>query len=492
MQKMSDTPTTDEDLESKRLCCDCIGDEYLSSMVKSQGKTAVCSYCEETAQAFALEDIADLVEEAFDTHFIRTPTGPDSMQYRLHVDPESYYEWHREGLPVVDVIASSADISTEVAQDLQEILDYRHSDRRSYEMGEEAEFASESYYQENSISDEYWQRQWEEFEHMIKTEARFFSRVGAKFLGEIFNDIDKKVTYTGRSLIVAAGPDQPLSSLYRARVFQSLDTLEKALTQPDVELGSPHHSISKSGRMNAAGISVFYGATNPEIALAEVRPPVGSYVTVAEFDLIRPLRLLDLTAVQEIVVSGSIFDPEYAVSLAKAKFLGSLQSHITRPVMPEDESIEYVSTQAVADFLATEGNVPLDGIIYPSVQAEAEGTNVVLFRKASIVEEHAFPKHSKIKLTAGYFDGEEWVDHIMVTITTVPEVTVKDEVPPVTFELLLQQSSDLIGIPSELLPPTLRIVVESIEVHTIQKIKVISNPNKVHWYESSANDADTF
>ena len=46
------------------------------------------------------------------------------------------------------------------------------------------------------------------------------------------------------------------------------------------------------GRMNAAGISVFYGATDDETAIAGVRPPVGSWVATATFEVIRPLRLL--------------------------------------------------------------------------------------------------------------------------------------------------------------------------------------------------------
>ena len=39
--------------------------------------------------------------------------------------------------------------------------------------------------------------------------------------------------------------------------------------------------------MNAQGIAVFYGAGDVETALAEVRPPVGSRVVTAEFEIIR-------------------------------------------------------------------------------------------------------------------------------------------------------------------------------------------------------------
>jgi len=36
--------------------------------------------------------------------------------------------------------------------------------------------------------------------------------------------------------------------------------------------------------MNAGGIAVFYAATAPKVALAEVRPPVGSKVLIGRFE----------------------------------------------------------------------------------------------------------------------------------------------------------------------------------------------------------------
>ncbi len=47
--------------------------------------------------------------------------------------------------------------------------------------------------------------------------------------------------------------------------------------------------------------------------------------------------------------------------------------------MPDDEPSEYLATQAIADFLATESAIRLDGIIFPSVQAAGEGSDPRLF-----------------------------------------------------------------------------------------------------------------
>lgn len=119
-------------------------------------------------------------------------------------------------------------------------------------------------------------------------------------------------TDNSNPLIIAAGPETAHAAFFRARVFQNEKELLSALKKPDLELGPPPASASRAGRMNARGISVFYGATNIETAISEVHPPVGSQILIGRFDIIRPIRLLDLNALSTVRVSGSIFDPDYA------------------------------------------------------------------------------------------------------------------------------------------------------------------------------------
>ena len=171
----------------------------------------------------------------------------------------------------------------------------------------------------------------------------------------------------------------------------------KAMKRPDLELSAPPAWAAAAGRMNARGISAFYGATAPEIALAEVRPPVGSRVALAKFNIIRPLRVLDLAALGEVMERGSIFDPDYAYRLGRMMFLRTLSNRMARPVMPDDQEMEYLPTQAIADYLSTEGQVPLDGILFPSVQVGGNGSNVVLFHKASRSEVLDIPKGTEIR-----------------------------------------------------------------------------------------------
>lgn len=96
--------------------------------------------------------------------------------------------------------------------------------------------------------------------------------------------------------------------------------------------------------MNARSISVFYGANDPLVALAEVRPPVGCTVSVARFLIIRPIKLLNLTALRDAMTEGSIFDPHHLDRLQRAAFLRQLSDRITMPVVPDDEELGYLVT----------------------------------------------------------------------------------------------------------------------------------------------------
>lgn len=393
---------------AKRICYECVGDTYASNEIAKSGLRRKCSYCCQVARTYSIEDIAARVEKAFEQHFIRTSDQPNWWQQSLLSDRESNYEWERDGEPVVWAIANSAGFSEEVAQDIQVILEDKYYDFDAATMGEETNFSSESYYEQINPNDQRWQDEWRNFEHCLKTEARFFSRNAVCHLESIFRGIDKVSTANGKPTVINAGPHTQLEAIYRARVFQSEEKLKEALCRPDLHLGPPPTAVAVAGRMNARGISVFYGANNPNVAVAEVRPPVGSKVIVAKFVITRPLRLLDLSALGFVTRNGSVFDPGYAERLEHSTFLRSLCKLMTKPVMPDDEALEYLPTQAIADFLATENTPVLDGIIFPSVQADGEGLNVVLFHKAARVEQLKLSDGAEIEAITGYLGEDGW------------------------------------------------------------------------------------
>ncbi len=469
-------PDIDE-IKAKRLCFLCTTEEYLRNEIRAQGKRAKCDYCGKMRKCYTLGEFADRIEQAFAEHYERTSDQPDSYESMMLSDRESNYVWYREGEPTAVAIMTAAEIPEASADDLQVILDDRHSDFDSAAMGEETEFAEDAYYEGKGIDHSVWESEWRRFEESLRTEARFFNQSAVTHLESLFEGADGLATRDSKSVIVEAGPGTEWMTLFRARVFQSDGELETALAHPDRFLGSPPPQIATAGRMNARGISVFYGADSQAAALAEVRPPVGSQVAIARFDIIRTLRLLDLTAFDRLVTRGSIFDPKYIRSLERAGFLRTLGQRLSRPVMPNDEAFEYLATQAVADFLATYQKLSLDGLIFPAVQAAGGARNLVLFHKAARVKLRDVPAGTKIEVRLASQDDDGWHRDYSVIEETPPPVkgapavdSAKSSVPD--FAELLRSPVPFRGpMWDDWLKETLAIIDAEIEIHVVEAVK---------------------
>lgn len=479
-------------LRAKNLCYRCVDEAFLKALIKSDGKRAKCSYCSRVGRSFTLGDMSDRVDAAFQQFYSRTPTDPDETEYYLYRESG----WYRDGYKIVDAIADAAQVDPDVAREIQQILEDEYEDGEARSMGEETEYDSDSRYDEKGVNIQAWEREWRAFENSLKTQTRYFSRSAATHLSEIFDGLEAMATCQGQPPIVNAGPGTTLQSLYRARVFQSDARLKEALCRPDLHLGSPPSRLASAGRMNARGISVFYGASKAKAASAEVRPPVGSKVLVARFKITRPLRLLDLRVLSNVTLSGSVFDPDYGARLERSMFLRTLSERITKPVMPDDEAFDYIPTQAVADFLATEREEPLDGIVYPSVQAAGDEFNVVLFHKAARVEELAIPDGAKIDATIDreYGDDETSVpDYSVYEVLPVAAKKEEKDTKPTNWPFIGLGTSTWWDEASEgVRDPALRIVLKTMKVHHIKHVRFSTEPFPVTWTKRQQRDSQDF
>ncbi|HED8873772.1 RES family NAD+ phosphorylase [Pseudomonas aeruginosa] len=406
-------------------------------------------------------------------HFERTPEDGGWSTYGPDCE--------REGEPVVYVISELAGIDEDPAEDIQDYLEGKHSVYDKDHFGEECEFHSDSHYRESPVNDREWWFQWHRFKNSLQAEARFFNREAAEHLEALFKGLGTLKSWKGLPLITTAGPGTRLRSLYRARVFQSEKGLSEALSWPERHLGPPPAAVAGAGRMNPRGISVFYGATAAPIAVAEVRPPVGSQVLVGRFKIVRKLRLLDLTALKFVSEPGSLFDPEFSRRLERAKFLRSLSEHMTQPVMPDDEAMDYLPTQAIADFLATGSELELDGILFPSVQAESRGKNVVLFHKAALVRDRELPAGTKIEVKTFQFteEGREPDFTVWETIPqSEPEIDLQHQF---SSEMMIDLDLDL-DLDLQTRQPTLKLDIDSLRVHAIKRVQFRTESLPVHRY----------
>lgn len=96
---------------------------------------------------------------------------------------------------------------------------------------------------------------------------------------------------------------------------------------------------------------------------------------------------------------------------------------MTTPVMPDDEPIEYLITQMIADYLSRTPKPGLDGMLFPSVQKEGDRANVVLFHHASKVALWEIPKGTRIDASTYDMDedGGEFSYHVSEVVPPVED-----------------------------------------------------------------------
>lgn len=457
----------------KRICAGCVGEAYLKSEIRSEGQKRKCSYCGKTRKCMQLDELCHNVARAFDDHF----------------EPGGYgYDGEPIGESVVDVIQDAAVVEYEPACDLQCVLEDEFGPVGKDALIEENWYGSEIYYQEKGVTIYEHMEEWHRFRQSLLTEARLFNSEAETILEHIFDGIEAYGKRHGKQVIVDAGPGQTIKSFFRARVFHSDEKLQAAIARPDIELGPPPSRYAMAGRMNAHGIGVFYGATHRGVAMAEIRPPVGSRVLLGRFEIIRPLRLLDVGAMGAVQARGSIFDPNFVKELERAAFLGTLSGRITQPVMPDDETSEYLVTQAIADYLATRADLALDGILYPSVQQSGKlKRNVVLFHKSSRVADLGLPQGTKID--SHLYDSDEgfrYTDY-WVHVRKPPEEK-KDEFDKLPF--LVQLGGPFVPRERDDREPSLKVDLSSVKVHHVTAVKLDDEPHTIRRSEHEMSEAE--
>jgi hypothetical protein len=456
---------------SALVCEDCLGDEVLKALAQTGGEIATCSFCGQENKCVPLEKVANEIHGVLQEYFDLTPTDPQGSLEELRAREGL---WDRAGEPVGSAIENIAGISKEIAEAVREHL----SETVAYDpKEEEAPYDSDAYYEEKGVDDWGYRESWGSYKTEIRTRSRFFSQHAQKLLDEIFDGIGQLTTASLKPVIREIAPTDANNFFYRGRVAFSEQDLKKILSSPVAELGPPPYRSARAGRMNAAGISVFYGAADEGTCVAEVRAPVGSYVVLGEFRIIRTLRVLDFDALQQIYVRGSHFDSNYHAKWRKAVFLRGLVHEISLPVMPRDEEFEYLPTQAVSEYLADRVDPRIDGIVFHSSQTAGEGRNVVLFHHASRVKPYEVPKGTSIDVDMGWHDGDDGDDSITV-YENVPEEKKSPALSrPDTEGLLDWTVRDLSDLPSPEEPlidsrePSLELQIDGIRALHIRRVK---------------------
>jgi hypothetical protein len=188
---------------------------------------------------------------------------------------------------------------------------------------------------------------WEAFSDLVKHRTRFvFFRVSTADRdsgeSEPYEFLDSLRSTVANTNLVRMFPSH--QKWFRAHQHPAEKSLDGAS-----RLGPPPPKSATHNRMSPAGISMLYVSADAATAVAEVRsePVEANAVTVAEFENTRPLRILDLSDVEDV---PSLFDPERRHMRMALIFLRHFADEISRPISDIEKAYEYVPTQVMTEY----------------------------------------------------------------------------------------------------------------------------------------------
>lgn len=348
---------------STYVCYQCVGDHIVSEQIKKEGKRKQCNYCDVSRKSISLEDIADLVDGAYRANF-----RPSDELSRYFSDMNVFDSGDSPDLLIGILLRSDEPLCS----DIRAILSDREC--RAVSKGDDAMYDKDASYVFSGPGSEHHNSLWDRFCRIIKHESRFFSWEAKNLLDGIFNDIESYLTTSGESAIY----ERKFSTIYRARRANSVSDIKKIIENPEKELFVPPANMVPNGRMNPRGVSLFYGALDLKTCLAELRLVTGETAVCGQFSSNAHLRVFDFTKLKDIANDLSYFDKEYATKSSQIDFLSEFESIISRPILPGKESLEYLPTQAMTEYLCRFVHGGIDAVVFSSSQTGRENIAAVV------------------------------------------------------------------------------------------------------------------
>ena len=159
------------------------------------------------------------------------------------------------------------------------------------------------------------------------------------------------------------------ASFYRARVSNEKGSVGFS----EGEMWAPPADVATAGRANSKGQSCLYLSNQKGTTLKEIRAHAFDYVTIAKFQLVRDIHVLDLCSITHN-------SPFYANTnkvdyFINERVLSAIEKDLAKPMSRWDSDLDYLPTQYISDFARFCG---YDGIRYFST-FDKEAYNLALF-----------------------------------------------------------------------------------------------------------------
>ncbi|MBB1440864.1 RES family NAD+ phosphorylase [Shewanella sp. SG41-4] len=177
---------------------------------------------------------------------------------------------------------------------------------------------------------------------------------------------------------------EPNSKMWRAQMgHDSLPLLQDDIHVDDIFIPYPEKRMrplpdsASEGRANPKGIPCLYVASQKETAMSEIRPWLGSIISVARFTNSKELRVIDFSRHHNDNL------PFYFSEPGDAKRIEAVWTNVdkafSQPVINSDLKSDYAPTQIIAELVKSLG---YDGIAFRS--SLGRGHNLALFDLNSV------------------------------------------------------------------------------------------------------------
>lgn len=347
---------------SKDICSNHIGDKYIKNEILKKGVKGKCDYCGKTrSKVVKLSEVLKLIIVGIEY------LTEDPVESR-YLDKEAEYGFDGnifsfdEGL-LEDIVKRLGIINTnELLNDIDRHLNnphllYCYKD----EFGSEGDFLKDN---------------WERFKFIVKHKARF-----------VFHDNSFSGDYYYKDPLYILGKIQELikensmiveipknTTLYRCRQHSKKNDIGGA---KDL-VSSPFEYAKNNGRMNPAGIPMFYCSEDKKLTIQEVvnnSDKNNTFYTIGKFNNKSSLKVVDLTRIPNL---PSVFDEKNNKYIESILFLKSFVEDAIKPINEKDSIIEYIPTQVVTEYIRYNKELNVQGLIYPSSK-NRDKNNIVLF-----------------------------------------------------------------------------------------------------------------
>lgn len=137
----------------------------------------------------------------------------------------------------------------------------------------------------------------------------------------------------------------------------------------------PRADAASDGRANPEGIPRLYMADDRHTALAEVRPWIGSYVSIATLEVLRDLQIVDCRVEGDDSFPFALLEREATPEEREQEVWRQVSRAFREPVTRGDDRAGYAPTQIIAETFEHAG---IQGIAYGSAFGKGT-TNFAIF-----------------------------------------------------------------------------------------------------------------